>query len=158
MYIPNLPTYLVFYLETSRGSSIAMPLPQPSPTTTMTMTTTTTAAATTMTMTMTMTTHFKSLYIPESTAAPFFVCSPSLPQEIKMVGQPLEVCHTAQKARRAVAKAVLNAAPALQLAASLPRAICFPNPNDMAAASTADTLMGVIPLLPTLTRQLQWRR
>jgi hypothetical protein len=25
MYIPDLPTYLVFYLETTRGSSIDLP-------------------------------------------------------------------------------------------------------------------------------------
>jgi hypothetical protein len=70
-----------------------------------------------------------------------------------MVGQPLEVCRAAQEARRAVAKAASNAAPALQLAASLPRASLFPNTNGLAAASSADTAMGVIPLLPTLVRQ-----
>jgi hypothetical protein len=70
-----------------------------------------------------------------------------------MVGQPLEVCRAAQEARRAVAKAASNATPALQLAAFLPRASLFPNPNDLAAASTADTATGVIPLLPMLVRQ-----
>jgi hypothetical protein len=70
-----------------------------------------------------------------------------------MFGQPLEVCRTAQEARRAVAKAALNAAPALQLAASLPRAALFPNSNDMAVASTADMAMGVIPPIPTLAWQ-----
>jgi hypothetical protein len=43
LYIPDLPTYLVFYLETTHGSSIDMP------------TTTTTPTLT----------HFKSFYIPE---------------------------------------------------------------------------------------------
>ena len=76
-----------------------------------------------------------------------------LPQEIEMFGQSLEVRRAAQEARRAVAKAASNAAPALQLAASLPRAALFPNPNDMAAASTADTATGVIPTLPMLGRQ-----
>jgi hypothetical protein len=74
-----------------------------------------------------------------------------------MLGQPLEVCRAAQEARRAVAKAASNAAPALQLEASLPRAALFPNPNDMAAASMADTAMNVISPLPTLARQRQRR-
>jgi hypothetical protein len=69
-----------------------------------------------------------------------------------MFGQSLEVHCPAQEARRAVAKAASNAATALQLAASLPRAALFPNPNDMAAASTADTATDVIPPLPTLTQ------
>jgi hypothetical protein len=51
MYIPDLPTYLVFYLETTCGSSIV----------TLMMTMMTTAMTTTM-----MTTHFKSLYIPDA--------------------------------------------------------------------------------------------
>jgi hypothetical protein len=69
-----------------------------------------------------------------------------------MFGQSLEVHRTAQEARRAVAKAASNAAPALQLAASLPRAALFPDPNDMATASMADTATDVIPLLPMLTQ------
>ncbi len=47
MYIPDLPTYLVFYLETTCGSFIDPP---------------------TMTQTPT---HFKSLYIPEA-VCPFY--------------------------------------------------------------------------------------
>ncbi len=74
----------------------------------------------------------------------------SLPQEIEVFGQPLDFCRAAQEARRAVVKAASNAAPALQLAASLPCAALFPNPNDMAAASMADTALGVIPPLPML--------
>jgi hypothetical protein len=70
-----------------------------------------------------------------------------------MFGQPLEVRRTAQEARRAVAKAALNAAQALQLAASLPHATLFPNSNDMAVTSTADTAMGVIPPIPMLVWQ-----
>jgi hypothetical protein len=46
MYIPDLPTYLVFYLETTRGSSIDPPT-MPTP------------------MMPTPTTHFKAFYIPE---------------------------------------------------------------------------------------------
>ena len=69
-----------------------------------------------------------------------------------MFGQPLEVCRAAQEARRAVVKAASNAAPALQLAASLPCAALFPNPNDMAAASTAGTATNVIPPLPMLAQ------
>jgi hypothetical protein len=81
------------------------------------------------------------------------ICVLSLPQEIEMFGQSLEVCRTAQEARRVAAKAALNAAPALlQLAASLPRAVHFPNPNDMAAASMADMATGVIPPLPKLAQ------
>ncbi len=76
----------------------------------------------------------------------------SLPQEIKMFGQSLEVCRTAQEARRAVAKAASNAAPALQLAASLIRAALFPDPNDIAAASLADMATDVIPPLPMLAQ------
>ncbi len=72
------------------------------------------------------------------------ICVLSLPQEIEMFGQPLEICHAAQKIKWAVAKAVSNAAPALQLAASLPHVALFLNPNDMAAASTADVVIGVI--------------
>jgi hypothetical protein len=82
-----------------------------------------------------------------------FLCVLSLLQEIEMFGQPLEVCRAAQEARRAVAKAALNAEPALQLAVSLPCAALFANPNDMATVSTADTAMGVIPPLPMLVRQ-----
>jgi hypothetical protein len=68
-----------------------------------------------------------------------------------MFGQSLEVRRTAQEARRMAVKAASNAAPALlQLAASLPRAVHFPNPNDLAAASTAEMAMGVIPPLPML--------
>jgi hypothetical protein len=70
-----------------------------------------------------------------------------------MFGQPLEVRCTAQEARKVVAKAAFNAAPALQLAASLPRAALFSNCNDMVAVSMADISMGVIPLLPTLAQQ-----
>ena len=69
-----------------------------------------------------------------------------------MFGQSLEVRRAAQEARRAVAKAASNAAPTLQLAASIPRAALFPDPNDMAAASTADTATDVIPPLPTLAQ------
>jgi hypothetical protein len=67
----------------------------------------------------------------------------SLPQKIKMFGQSLKVRRTAQEARRVVAVDALNTAPAHQLAASLPRAALFPNPNDMAAASMADSLLHV---------------
>jgi hypothetical protein len=84
-----------------------------------------------------------------------FLCMLSLPQEIKMFDQPLEVCPAAQEARRVVAKAESNAAPALQLAASLPSAALFPNPNDMATVSTANMATGVIPLLPMLAWQRQ---
>jgi hypothetical protein len=48
MYIPDLPTYLVVYFETTHGSSIDIPT---------TMTTMTTAL-----------THFKSFYIPDCIA------------------------------------------------------------------------------------------
>ncbi len=61
-----------------------------------------------------------------------------------MFGQFLEACRAAQEARRAVAKAASNAAPALQLTASLPRAALFPNPNDMVAARTADSPLHVL--------------
>ncbi len=70
-----------------------------------------------------------------------------------MFGQPLEACRTAQEVRKAVAKAAFNAAPALQLTASLPCAALFSNHNDMVAASMADMAMGVIPLLPMLAQQ-----
>ncbi len=54
MYIPDLPTYLVFYLETTHGSSID-PLMSTTPT------------------------HFKSLYVPEEDVVlcrghTFFLC------------------------------------------------------------------------------------
>ncbi len=62
MYIPDLPTYLVFYFETTRGSSIDTP-------TTTTMTT----------MTTTTTTPFKSFYIPDEciSNAAHIVCNHS---------------------------------------------------------------------------------
>jgi hypothetical protein len=51
-----------------------------------------------------------------------------------MFGQSLEVRCAAQEARRVVAKAASNAAPALQLMASLPGATLFTNPNDLLPA------------------------
>jgi hypothetical protein len=64
-YIPDLSTYLVFYLETTRGSSID-PLPR--------MRTTRTTATTTPT-------HFKSLYIPDKPrgALPLMMCCNIVP-------------------------------------------------------------------------------
>jgi hypothetical protein len=55
MCIPDLPTYLVFYLETTYGSSIDMLTPTPTPTPTSTETPTPTPTPT----------HFKSFYIPQ---------------------------------------------------------------------------------------------
>jgi hypothetical protein len=55
MYIPDLPTYLVFYLETTRGSSIDTPM-TPTPT------------------------QVKSLYIPDS-SEPFEMKIPSKPSK-----------------------------------------------------------------------------
>ncbi len=59
MYIPDLPTYLVFYLKTTHGSSIDTP-----PTTTTRTTTTKTP------------THLKSFYIPDKLigALPLTMC------------------------------------------------------------------------------------
>jgi hypothetical protein len=56
MYIPDLLTYLVFYLETTRGSSIVTPLPPMMTMTTMMTMATMTTTTMTMMMTTTMTT------------------------------------------------------------------------------------------------------
>jgi hypothetical protein len=69
-----------------------------------------------------------------------------------MFGQSLEIRRSAQEARRVAPKAASNANPALPFVASLPCAALFSDPNDMAAASTADTATDVIPPLPMLAQ------